>query len=140
MPLGFILGARSRRKARRATRRANDLERQRRTISNVAARRAALATLRRQQASTRALGIGTGNVDGGSAVSNAAGNIDTQTTAAVANQTQLSELDLDRNAALNRADSRSRQAGRIEAGARLGFSAAAAATTGGASDLFTALS
>jgi len=140
MPLGFILGARSRRKARKLTKKANSLERQRRTVANIATRRAALATLRRQQASVRALGVGSGLIDGGSASSNAAGNIETQTNAVVANQQQLSDIDITRNRTLEKADSRQRQAGRFEAAGKLGFRVAAAITTGGTSELFTALS
>jgi len=129
--LGFLLGARSRLKARKLTNKANDLERKRRTITNIAARRAALASLRRQQASVKALGIGSGLIDGGSASSNAASNIDAQATTQIANQQQLSDIDLDRNRALEAADSRNRQANRFDAVAKLGFQAGVTLLTGG---------
>jgi len=132
MPLGIILGARSRNKARKLTKKANTLERRRRSISNVLARRQALAALRTQQAQTTALAVGSG-LEGGSAARNSAGNIQTQVDANVAAQTQLGQIDLDRNRALQAADSRQRQAGRFDAATKLTFQAATAIVTGGTS-------
>ena len=92
MPLFKLLSINSERKAARKTRRSNEEARKRAAISNVLSRRQALAAVRRQDAQITALGIGAG-LEGGSAVRNARSNIQAQATAAIANQTQIGEID-----------------------------------------------
>jgi len=132
--LSTLLGARSRKKAQRKTRKANELDRRRRTISNVLARRQALAAVRRQSSQATALAVGAG-LEGGSAARNAAGNVQSQAASSIAANAQLSELDTRRNKLLESADSRNRQADRFNAVSQLATRAVGAIVTGGTSEV-----
>jgi len=134
MPIiSALLTARSRKKAQKKTQEANEIERRRRAISNVLIRRRALSALRTRQASITATAVGLG-LEGGSAARNTAGNIETQATAAIGSQAQLSDLDIRRNELQEAADSRNRQADRFKAAGALATRAVTAFASGGASE------
>ena len=138
MPLGAILSLgslRSKRKARKDTRKANQLEQERRSISNVLARRQALAALRRQQSQAAAQTLASVGIDGGSGSFNAVGNIDTQVTADVSRQSQLEEIDQQRFRRQQSANTNANRADAIDSVVNFGFEVASAVATGGASSI-----
>ena len=136
MPLGAILtlgSFRKKREARKDTRKANQLEQERRSISNVLARRQALAALRRQQSQAAAQTLASVGIDGGSGSFNAVGNIDTQVTADVSRQAQLEEIDQQRFRRQQSAITNENRGAAIDSVINFGFKAASAVATGGAS-------
>ena len=138
MPLGAILSLasfRSKRKARKDTRKANQLEQERKSISNVLARRQALAALRRQQSQAAAQTLASVGIDGGSGSFNAVGNIDTQVTADVSRQAQLEELDQQRFRRIQSATTNENRGAAIDSVVDFGFEVASAAITGGTSQV-----
>jgi len=138
MPLGAVLALgsfRKKRESRKDTRKANQLEQERRSISNVLARRQALAALRRQQSQAAAQTLASVGIDGGSGSFNAVGNIDTQVTADVSRQAQLEEIDQQRFRRQQSAVTNSNRAAALDSVINLGFQAASAAVTGGASSV-----
>jgi len=90
------------RRAAKANRRANELERERRGIQNNLARRKARAEERRLQASIRAeaLAAGVGLSSGADAAS---ASVDAQLSTELATQTQLQDIDIDRTNEIQRA-------------------------------------
>jgi len=123
MPIFDVLAARSNRKASKKTKQANELERRRAAISNVLARRQALAAVRRQRAQITASAVGSG-LEGGSAARNTAGNIDTQATASIARNAQLDSIDQQINRLQQGAISRRGQADTFSAAGRFTDAAA----------------
>lgn len=130
----FLGGRRAKRKARKLQSRANRLEQRRRAIANVAARRQALASLRRQQAGILAQSVATNGIQGGSAAFNAQSNIESQTTANVATQTQLEAIDQERFGLLDLANRKNNQAENFQAGFGLALRGAKAIASGGVSE------
>ena len=75
-----------------ANREANQLKQKRAKISNVLARRKALAQVRRKEASRVALSVATGQ-QGGSGASATKTSLQTQSATSIANQQQLEDFD-----------------------------------------------
>lgn len=104
-----LLGFGASRKAKKARRRANAIERKRKAIANVQARRQALAAVRRQQAAQAAQAIvaGTGGTGGelSSARAGTASSLNAQTAANIASQRQQEALGGQFNAEIGRSQS-----------------------------------
>jgi len=131
----LIGGHRAKRKARKSQERANRLERRRRAIANVTARRQAAASLRRQQAGILAASVAQSGVQGSSAGFNTASNIVSQGEAQIANQDQLEQLDQQRFDAQDLANRKLNQSENFNQGFGLALKAGKAIATGGTSGL-----
>lgn len=112
-----LLSFRSQRKQRKKQKAANEIERKRRQVANVVARRQAAAAIRRQAAQSAALTSAYGV--SGSAASNTQSNINAQGDAQNSLQTQLGTADINRFDLQVGANSRANQAESFGAAANL---------------------
>lgn len=119
-----IFGFSSRRKARKRQRAADALTAKRAAIVNVQNRRAAAASIRRQQAQQVIAGVGTG-MRGGSADQGTASSIQSQGTASIATQQHQIEMGGQVNSLISSANRYTNRANNFAALGQLGQQAVA---------------